>query len=31
MWSMLTFMWEASVYGIMIFIFKHLNLVDDDV
>jgi hypothetical protein len=31
MWSMLTFMWKASVYGIMTFVFEHLNLVDDDV
>jgi len=31
MWSMLTFMWEISVYNIMTFVFEHLNLVDNDV
>ena len=30
MWSMLTFIWEAPVYGIMTFVFEHLNLVDGD-
>jgi hypothetical protein len=30
MWSMLTFIWKASVYGIMTSVFEHLNLVGGD-
>jgi len=28
---MLTFIWEASVYVIMTFVFAHLNLVDGEI